>query len=131
MGYWIIKSGIQKARRTQTIDSRTNPRHSHPMAYMNQNYRDANVIAKYLKERIICDSVSDKDRALMAAQWNGLQQLKRLMRGLPPLKAVSLKEVMDAKKSSMKEAAASIDVCTEAETIPDDSTTTVTAPPTP
>lgn len=80
--------------------------------YSNQPYRDATSIANHLKARIMASEV-DKDIALLASQWIGLQTLKRLMRGLPPLKAVSIKEVMDAKKSAMKEVTNTAEDATE------------------
>ena len=102
--------------------------------FNSQPYRDATTVCNLLLERMQQQKTDDKDMALLAREWVGVMMLKRLMRGLPPLKAVSLKEVMDARKANTKHAEPT-DAFIELDPAPTELTTpptpTVTAPPTP
>jgi hypothetical protein len=95
------------------------------MAYMSEPYRNAVTIANALMMRIVSQQVEDRDMALLAREWLMIENAKRQWRGLPPLKAASVKELLDAKKANART------INTDALTIEETPDQTVPAPPAP
>lgn len=112
----------------KAVDPRPNPRHSdNAMAYMNEPYRNAVSIANALMERIIKEQTDDRDVALLAREWLAIENSKRQWRGLPPLKAISPREMLEGRK--MKQANAASVTITELEEPTTNHPQTVPAPP--
>lgn len=72
------------------------------MAYMSEPYRNAVSIANSLHQRIINPETESRDAALCAREWLMIENAKRMWRGLPPLKAASVKELLEAKRADAR-----------------------------
>lgn len=97
------------------------------MAYMNEPYRNAVTICNALMERIIKQETDDRDVALLAREWLAIENSKRQWRGLPPLKAVSPREMLDHRRATAKQV--NVTTITELDEPTTNHPQTVPAPP--
>lgn len=125
MGYRIIKAGREKARSTLDMHNRARYRCKRMAIFQTAPYRNATAIANHIATIILKTDEGSMALAALVRQWYELECVKREWRGLPRLSTTSMKELLEAKRASMKEATTTLDVCTEVEE------PTVTAPPTP